>query len=160
MRKLKLAGFDMGRNYVAWAVVRGSLDQGFQLHRHGLLYPPDLGSTKNFGHTLTYWSHFFWMFLTLDLKPHGYGVERFVYRPGGQGAGAEDINLRLAGMMSPAGFLVRNTDWKTWFKRNVDSEGSLHYFRTPTEHEADAAGIALYTASVLWGRRVRFADKG
>ena len=147
---MDLAGFDMGRNYIAWAVVRGTFDTGFELHRHGLLYPPDLGSTKHFGVSLGYWSSFFRMFVTEDLQTSVYGVERFVYRPGSQGAAAEDINLRITGMTGVGCSLIRNVEWKSWFKRHVDAEGSQHYFRLPTGHEADAAGIALYTASVLF----------
>ena len=113
MRKLKLAAFDMGRNYVAWAVVRGDFDRGFYLYRHGLLYPPDLGPTKTFGQSLRLWEWFFWMFVEHDLMPSALAAERFTYRPGGQGGGAEDINLRLPAMAGPSTFLVRNTDWKS-----------------------------------------------
>lgn len=160
MRQLKVAGFDMGRKYIAWAVVRGTYTTGFTLYRHGLLYPPDIGDTSTFGTSLPFWTGFFWTFVSRDLKPVAFGVERFVYRPGGQGSGSEDINLRIPGMVGPNAHLIRNTEWKSWFKRNVDADGSAHFFGTPTDHEADAAGIALYTASVLLPRGKRFRVKG
>ena len=150
-----IAGFDLGRKYQAWAVVRGSDKRGFSLFRHGLLYPPDLGNTSPFGSSLPSWSTFFQTFINHDLKPHAMGVERFVYRPGGQGAGAEDINLRIPAMVGPSTFLIRNVEWKSYFKRHVWADGPEAYFGTPTPHEADAAGIALYTASVLFPRQKR-----
>jgi hypothetical protein len=152
MRKVKLAGFDMGRNYVAWAVVRGSFDHGFSLYRHGLLYPPALGSTKAFGQSLKMWEWFFWMFIEKDLMPLATATERFTYRRGGGGQGAEDINLRLPAMTGPSSFLVRNVEWKSWFHKQVHAKkdgGARAYFGTPTDHEADAAGIALYLGTVI-----------
>ena len=146
---MKLAGFDMGRNYVAWAVVRGSFTAGFSLYRHGLIYDQPIGDTLNFGGSLNAWRGFLDVFKALDLKPTACAAERFVYRPGSQGQSAEEINLRLSAMKDENTFLVRNTDWKSWFKRSVNKNGSLAHFRTPTEHEADAAGIALYLGSVV-----------
>jgi len=149
---MKVVGFDMGRKYIAWAVLRGSVERGFLLHRHGLLYPPDLGSTKLFGASLRMWESFFWTFVYRDLKPTAMAAERFTYRPGGQGASAEDINLRLPAMAGPNTFYFRNTEWKNWLHRNVcpkDQGGALSFFGTPTPHEADAAGIALYLGSVV-----------
>jgi hypothetical protein len=150
---LKLAGFDMGRNYVAWATVRGTFNSGFHLHRHGFLFPPELGSTYEFGSTLNKWSNIFSWFVVKDLNADAWAAERFVYRPGGQGSGAEDICLRLGAMGVPSdGHMVRNTDWKSWFKRSVSPNGTQAFFCTPTEHEADAAGIALYLGSIILPR--------
>lgn len=146
---IKIAGFDPGRSYTAWAVLRGTARDGFELYRHGLLFPPDIGATKTFGRSLPYWGSFFQVFIEFDLKPHIIGIERFVYRPGGQGQGAEDINLRIPAMIDPRTYLVRNTDWKRYFTKYVCSEGTLPYFGTPTPHEADAAGIAMYLAGML-----------
>ena len=150
---LRIAGFDPGRKYIAWALICGNADTGFELERHGLLYPPDLGDTKSFGMSLRLWDSFFWAFVRGDLQPMAMGIERFTYRPGGTGGGSEDINLRLPAMMGHSSYLIRNTEWKSWFKRNVHKEGSEEYFGLPTPHEADAAGIALYTASVLFRPR-------
>lgn len=155
----KVAGIDPGRNYVAWAVLRGSTDVGFMLHRHGTLMLPDIGDTASFGRSLKFWEMFFEWFLLKDLRPTAWAVERFTYRPGSQGQGAEDINLRLPGMSGPGVFLVRNTDWKSWFHRTVKEEGTQSFFRTPTPHEADAAGIALYLGSVLLPRTQRFQSE-
>jgi hypothetical protein len=149
---MRVAGFDPGRDYVAWASVVGDLETGFSLERHGILYPPTLGNTKHFGGSLHFWSCAFGIFLREDLQPSIYGIERFVYTPGGKGGGSEDINLRLPGMWGVGAHYVRNTDWKSWFKRNVDKEGAQHHFRLGTPHESDSAGIATYTACVLGHR--------
>lgn len=163
MRKVKLAGFDMGRKYVAWAIVRGSFDDGFSLYRHGLLYPPNLGDTKTFGSSLRLWEWFFWMFVERDLKPHAMAAERFTYRSTGGGQGSEDVNLRLPAMAGPSTFLVRNTEWKGWFHGNVHAkaDGGAHsFFGLPTPHESDAAGIAFYLGSVLLPRVISGKSKG
>lgn len=149
----------MGRNYVAWAVLRGTREDGFSLHRHGVLYPPDLGSTFQFGHSLRYWEWLFDVFVTYDLNPSACAAERFTYRPGGQGGASEDVNLRLPGMYAPLMHMVRNTDWKTWFHRYVCADGTLSFFGTPTQHEADAAGIAMYLGGVILPRAMVFPDK-
>ena len=54
--------------------------------------------------------------------------------------------------MGPSSFLVRNTEWKSWFQKYVHSkqDGGAHgYFNLSTPHESDAAGIALYLGSVI-----------
>jgi hypothetical protein len=158
-RMFKVAAFDPGRNYVAWAVLRGSPEDGFVLHRHGLLFPPDLGETSIYGTSLLLWAFFFEWFVLNDIRPTAWAVERFTYRPGSEGASSEDINIRLPGMTGPGAFLVRNTDWKSWFHDNVKAkeDGGTHsFFHTPTPHEADAAGMALYLGSVLLPRVERF----
>lgn len=143
-----VAGFDPGRKYIAWAVVTEYNQGEWSLSRHGLIYPPPLGNTKSFGHTTRMWSYMFDVFMEYDLDVSAFGIERFVYTPGGRGSGSEDINLRLPGMSRVGSHLIRNVDWKVWFKKNVNSEGAYEHFGTPTPHEADAAGIALYTACV------------
>jgi hypothetical protein len=142
----------MGRNYVAWALIEGNQQDGYIVERHGMMYPPEIGDTFSFGRGLTLWSGFFLTFLREDLQADAAAAERFVKMKGGAGASAEDINLRIAGMVSPGTWLVRNVDWKTWFKRNVHPEGAPAFFSMPTEHEADAAGIAFYLASVVLPR--------
>jgi hypothetical protein len=148
----KIAGFDMGRQYLAWAVVRGNQTDGFQLYRHGFLFPPT--DVKPFGSYLPLYSWFSQAFIQKDLMVSMIVAERFTYRPGSTGQGAEDINLLLGGLLlaDVRVNLVRNTDWKSWFKRSFSKE-SQEYFQTPTPHEGDAAGLALYGASVLWSRR-------
>ncbi len=159
---MKILGVDPGRNYVAWAVLRGSVDSGFSLYRHGLLLLPDLGPIGEFGRSLSFWRSFFEWFVLKDLRPTAWAIERFNYRPGSQGQGSEDINLHIPAMLGPGVFLVRNTEWKMWFHNNVRSKetgGSHSFFRTPTPHEADAAGIALYLGSVLLPRLPLFPSK-
>jgi hypothetical protein len=151
-RKMMLAGFDPGRSYTAFAVIRGNVSQGFKLYRHGFIYPPDLGSTANFGSSLLLWDAFFENFLRNDLKVDAFAVERFIKMQGSAGSAAEDVNLRVGRMVRPGGFLVRNVDWKSWMKRHIHEDGAPAVFRTPTPHEADAAGIALYLGSVLLPR--------
>jgi hypothetical protein len=161
-RTYKVAGVDPGGNYVAWAVLRGSLDRGFLLYRHGLLMTPNLGDNSIFGTSLGFWASFFEWFVLKDLRPTAWAVERFTYRPGSQGGAAEDVNLQIPGMNGPGAFLVRNTDWKTWFHNNVRSKeagGTQSFFHTPTQHEADACGIALYLGSVLLPRVQRFRSE-
>ena len=158
-RTFKIAGFDMGRNYVAWAVLRGSYDCGFSLYRHGIATTPDLGETEVFGTSLVHWQFFFEWFVLKDLRPTAWAIERFTYRPGSQGSSSEDINLQIPAMNGPGAFLVRNTEWKNWFHSTVKEkeDGGTHsFFHTPTPHEADAAGIALYLGSVLLPRVQRF----
>jgi hypothetical protein len=145
----------MGRNYVAWATVRGTAQHGFRLHRHGMLYGPELGDTATFGRSLTFWPSFFQHFVYNELGVKAYAAERFTYRPGGAGGASEEINIQIAGMGGPGGHLVRNTDWKSWFKKHVHADGAPGFFHTPTTHEADAAGIALYLACVLLPRAQR-----
>jgi len=65
---------------------------------------------------------------------------------------SEDINLQLAGLAGPNAFFVRNTDWKRWFKTNIDQRGAPEYFGLSSDHEGDAAGIAYYLAGVLLPR--------
>jgi hypothetical protein len=151
-KMLKLAGFDPGRNYIAWAVIRGNTKLGFRLYRHGFIYPPDLGSTAAFGSSLLFWDGFFETFLRGDLRPDAFAVERFIKMQGSAGSAAEDVNLRVARMVRPDGFLVRNVDWKSWMKKKIHPEGAPAVFKTPTPHEADAAGIALYLGSVILPR--------
>lgn len=143
----RIAGFDMGRNYVAWARAVQNERGNFVIDRHGLLYPPDLGDTDHFGLSLPFWGFFFDHFVRQEICARSYGVERFTYAPGSKGSAAEDINLRVAQMTGPGCILVRNTDWKSWFHKNIHEKGTLDYFGFPTPHECDAAGIALYTAS-------------
>ena len=153
----KVLGIDVGRNYIAWAVLRGSVNSGFSLYRHGLLTTQDLGETEVFGTSLGHWHHFFEWFVLKDIRPTAWAVERFTYRPGSQGSSSEDINLQIPAMTGPGAFLVRNTEWKTYFHSNVLSkeEGGTHrFFGTPTSHEADACGIALYLGAVLLPRCV------
>lgn len=156
-RKWKLAGFDPGRKYVAWAVVVGLPSTGFRLYRHGLIYAPEMGDTWSFGRSLRFWESFFHMFMTRDLRVDAWVVERFKNQAGraGLGAASEEINLQIPAMSGPAARLVRNTDWKAWFKRYVHPEGAPAYFATPTPHEADAAGLALYLGSVLLPRALQ-----
>jgi hypothetical protein len=149
---MKLAGFDMGRDYIAWSLLDGTKDDGFSLARHGIIYPPDHGDTQTFGSSLRFWEAFFEVFVRFDLEANACAAERFTYRPGGAGAAAEDINLRLPGMASTFTHLVRNTDWKSWFNRHVCADGTHAFFNTPTEHEADASGIALYLGCVILPR--------
>lgn len=149
---MTLAGFDPGRNYVSWAVIRGNVHKGFRLKRHGFIYPPDIGSTANFGSSLRLWASFFEVFLRKDLKPDAFAVERFIKMQGSAGSAAEDVNLRVAHMVAPDGYLVRNVDWKSWMKRHIHPDGAPAVFKTPTPHEADAAGIALYLGAVLLPR--------
>lgn len=149
---IKLAGFDPGRNYVAFAVIEGNAIEGFELYRHGFIYPPDLGATADFGSSLQFWDGFFNVFLRNDLEVKAFAVERFIKMMGSAGSAAEDVNLRVSRMVGPDGFLVRNVDWKSWMKRNVHPDGAEAVFKTPTPHEADAAGIALYLGSVLLPR--------
>lgn len=149
----------MGRNYVAWATVEGDPTNGYMVDRHGIIYPPDLGDTSSFGRSLSLWAGFFQIFLQQDLKPSAWAIERFVKMKGGAGAAAEDINLRIPGMTGPNGYLVRNVDWKVWFKKHVHPEGAPAYFRMPTEHEADAAGLAYYLASVILPRARLFLPR-
>lgn len=151
-KMLKLAGFDPGRSYIAWAVIQGNLESGFSLYRHGFIYPPDLGSTAHFGSSLLLWDGFFENFLVNDLQPDAFAVERFIKMQGSAGSAAEDVNLRVARMVRPNGFLVRNVDWKSWMKKKIHPDGAPGVFRTPTPHEADAAGIALYLGSVILPR--------
>lgn len=142
----------MGRNYVAWAVLRGNDDSGYCLHRHGTIRMPDVGDTLHFAQSVRWWAHFIEWFIMRDVQPIAWAVERFTYRPGSQGQASEEINLHIAGLMPGAGaFAVRNTDWKRWFFANV-AESTQAFFRTPTEHEADAAGIAMYLGCVLLPR--------
>lgn len=154
-RQLKLAGFDPGRSYIAWAVVRGTVEDGFKLYRHGFIYPPDIGATGNFGSSLLLWDGFFDQFLRGDLKVDAFAVERFVKMMGSAGSSSEDVNLRVARMVRPNGFLVRNVDWKSWMKRYGHPDGAPALFKTPTPHEADAAGIAMYLGSVLLPRHTK-----
>ena len=142
----------MGRNYVAFALIAGNQHDGYCVERHGMMYPPEIGDTFNFGRGLTLWSGFFQTFVRDDLQADASAVERFVKMKGGMGASAEDINLRVAHMAGPGVWLVRNVDWKAWFKRAVHPEGAPAFFSMPTEHECDAAGIAYYLASVVLPR--------
>lgn len=136
----------MGRKYVAYAVLEYSDDVGYEVVRHGLMFPPDIGGTADFGRSLKQWENEFQMFVRHDLEVSLYGVERFTYRPGSQGQSSEEINLRIVGMQGPGSSNIRNTDWKSWFKREVHSGGAEEFFSFPTPHECDAAGIGLYTA--------------
>lgn len=161
-RTFKVLGIDVGCNYVAWAVLRGSVNSGFSLYRHGLLTTPDLGETEVFGTSLGHWHHFFEWFVLKDVRPTAWAVERFTYRPGSQGSSSEDINIQIPAMTGPGAFLVRNTEWKTYFHNNVLSKengGTQGFFHTPTPHEADACGIALYLGSVLLPRCVEVRSK-
>lgn len=155
MTTQRIAGFDPGRAYIAWAVLEGSTSEGWTLARHGFIYPPDLGSTSNFGSSLMLWDGFFDIFVREDLQASYFAVERFIKMQGSAGSAAEDVNLRVARMVRPNGFLVRNVDWKSWMKRMVHPEGAPAVFKTPTPHEADAAGIAFYLGSVLLPRLLR-----
>lgn len=150
---MTLAGFDPGRNYISWAVIKGTIGSGFKLKRHGFMYPPGLGGTTSFGSSLRLWGGFFEHFLRKDLKVDAYAVERFIKMQGSAGSAAEDVNLRVAHMTGPDGFLVRNVDWKSWMKRHIHPDGAPAVFKTPTPHEADAAGIALYLGAVLLPRQ-------
>lgn len=148
----------MGRNYIAWAVVEGNEVDGWSLVRHGTLYPPDLGDTANYGQCLRFFSWFFEWFVINDMDVDYYGAERFIKMKGGAGTASEDINMYLGQMVLPHSRNVRNTDWKSWFKRHVHPDGAPAFFSTPTSHEADASGIALYTAQVLVGRLLKRSE--
>lgn len=151
-KNIKLAGFDPGRQYIAWAVIRGTPESGWKLYRHGFIYPPELGNTASFGSGLLLWGGFFDHFVKKDLCANYCATERFIKMQGAAGSGAEDINLRVSQMARPGMSFVRNVDWKSWFKRTIHKDGAPAVFKTPTEHEADAAGIALYLGSVLLPR--------
>ena len=144
-----VAGFDMGSKYVAWSVLRYSAEFGWEPDRHGIIYPPSIGDTFDFGNNLGLWNTFFCHFVKEDLNVDAYGVERFTYRPGSQGQSSEAINLQLPGMRGLNSFLIRNTEWKSWFKRTVSKDGAEAFYGMSTPHECDASGIALYTGSVL-----------
>lgn len=141
---MRVVGFDPGRKYIAWALLEGV--DNLTVTRHGMLFPPSLGPTADFGQSIKPWNDLVWAFLTFDLKPDVIGIERFVYTPGGKGAGAEEINLRIPAILGPEARLVRNVDWKSWFKRSVNADGAHDHFKLHTPHESDAAGIAMYVA--------------
>ena len=160
-KPIKVVGLDPGRNYVAWAVVRGTYDDGFSLYRHGMIELGDIGTTATFGSSLGLWGWFFELFVRRDLRPCAVGIERFTYRPGSTGQISEEVSLHIGRILGPGVYAVRNTDWKGWAKRNLGvTELLSEYFHTPSEHEADAAGIALYTASVVLPRQQKASTPG
>ncbi len=155
---LRVAGFDMGRKYVAFSVLEYTEELGYTPVRHGLIFPPDIGDTDNFGYSLKQWEYEFQNFVENDLEVSLYGIERFTYRPGSQGQSAEEINLRIVGMQGTGSVNIRNTEWKSWFKRNVCADGAEAFYGFSTPHECDAAGIGLYTA-VKRSQRVKTNNK-
>jgi hypothetical protein len=149
----RIAGFDMGRQYIAWSTLVPTNSGGWEVERHGILYPPLMGNTEYFGSSLDLFRSFFQHFLTHDLDVAAYASERFIKMMGSAGSAAEDVNLLLGQMTGPNQHMVRNVDWKRWFKAKVHPDGAPAFFATPTEHEADASGIGLYLGAVLLPRR-------
>jgi hypothetical protein len=100
-----------------------------------------------------FYSAFVTYFLKTDVRTNAVGIERFEYRPG-SGRHSEGVNLHVSALRSgwPTAFLVRPRDWKTWFHNHVHSAGTQAFFGTPTAHEADAGGIALYLGCILLPR--------
>ena len=126
---------------------------GFKLHRHGIIYPPETHDTVNFGRHMHFYSAFVTWFLKTDIRASAVGIERFEYRPGA-GKYSEGVNLHVSALRAgwPTAYLVRPREWKTWFQRYVHKEGAQAFFGTPTPHEADAGGIALYLGCILLPR--------
>ena len=152
MTPSSVVGFDLGRKYLAWTLIRKD-DEGYWFRdRAGLLFPPDIGTTKNFGR-MGLWRCVVDVFFRDELGPVDRAVaERFVYSPGPGGQSSEDINLRLSimSLMVPELHLIRNTDWKGWFARTHNKQNTQealgHMCTSP--HEADSWGMALYGAQL------------
>lgn len=151
---MRIAGFDMGRQYIAWATLV-SVNDAWELERHGILYPPDMGTTAMFGNNLGLFRSFFQHFVQHDLEVGVYAAERFIKMMGNAGNASEDVNLLLGQMQGTSSHFVRNVDWKTWFKKKVHAEGAPAFFCLPTDHEGDAAGIGMYLGSVIMPRLIK-----
>lgn len=145
----------MGGKYVAWYVMERQ-DEEFVPYAFGTIHCPDIGPTKDFGQLFQF-RCLFETFVFQDLADMGVKhaiAERFVYQGRmGHGQSAEEINLRLATMKSvlPNLYMVRNTDWKTWFRR-ITGMDAPDFYRTVTPHQGDAGGIALYGSVKCFGQ--------
>lgn len=146
----KVAGFDMGSKYVAWSIIQRQCDN-LVLLNSGMLYCPPIGETKAFG-DLFLFRCLFEQLALVDMREEGVSrwiAERFVHQGmTGHSQSSEEINLRLATMKAaiPSLYMVRNTDWKSWFKRTT-SKTTDEFFLTPTPHQADSTGIACFGAA-------------
>jgi hypothetical protein len=147
----------MGAKYVAWSVVERTTETELQLIASGMLWAPDIGDTQHYGQLFLF-RCLFEQLVEHTEKEHSavhWIGERFVHQGSiGHGQSSEEINLRLATMKSvmPYMYMVRNTDWKTWFKRNSGDRTTDRVFVVPTPHQADAAGIACYGAAKCFGQ--------
>ena len=146
----KVAGFDMGSKYLAWSIVERRGEELVPVHS-GMLYCPPIGDTKSFGQLFLF-RCLFEQFALVDMPAMGVShwiAERFVHQGMmGHSQSSEEINLRLATMKAviPQMYMVRNTDWKSWFKR-ITTVAADEFFVTPTPHQADSSGIACYGAA-------------
>jgi hypothetical protein len=163
MKNLCIVGLDAGRDYFAWATLKLrrrvarmasnkrqreiNNPRSWILDRSGFIFLPKLGKDEWFGTQLPLLKSQLETLLLRELKADIVAAERFTYRPGGGGGISEIINLQLGCLAHvwPSIYLVRNAEWKTWLRRTLN-RNSDQVFLTSSQHESDAAGIALYAA--------------
>jgi len=93
------------------------------------------------------------------VRPDCVVFERFMYRPG-LGLAGEFINIMLGKLIDKCDhrhievLLVMPAQHKVWFKKQygVDPKEYRSFQRFATEHERDAASLALFTKQVWYAR--------
>lgn len=93
------------------------------------------------------------------VRPDCVVFERFMYRPG-LGLAGEFINIMLGKLIDKCDhrqievLLVMPAQHKVWFKKQygVDPKEYRGFRRLGTEHECDAASLALFTKQVWYAR--------
>ncbi len=155
----RVLGIDPGATYMAWSVINlrpgtaGDRIGDWSLERHGLIAVPEIGKDAWWGHRLLSWSiavvEAFEQF-----EADVVGIERYTHRALGGGQHSEVVNVHIGAIAARMPVLLfRNTDWKSWLKREHGGAEAPDVWPTSSPHESDSCGIAHYAAIVAAPKR-------